>query len=129
MPLDVSNQNAKTTTKGYNMSVATLVKKKEHKNQTVQEKEIARSKRDKRRRMRAEFDIQVKNIMHRFEASCFNINSTEKEVADFIVDWKGQRSLSWADSYFHAVKLSPGSYSNDRGDIGIHTHKSFQAWK
>ncbi len=75
-----------------------------------------------------EFRNEVKDIIRRFESKCFNIDSTERVVADFIIDYGGHVLIAWPTEHFPAIKFATWE-DLDHGHTPIKQSRKFTDWK
>ena len=110
------------------MSVRSLIKEKEESElERVERYRIKEENRVKKERTQ-QFREEVQQVIRRFETQCFNINSTEDGVAEFIVNG-GRSKLSWSNQSFNGIQFEDGAFPKDFGHTPIKNSRKFTQWK
>ena len=115
-------------------SVSELVKKKKDSiEQTIEDNEAIKREREKKQ-MSKQFSQEVKDVIHRFENSIFDISASKEKVADFIIDWQprgaerpfGSRCIAYSDTHFQIVKFKK---DERMGHTLITRSSKYNRWK
>lgn len=120
-------------------SVASIVKSKQKERKERADTYEQQKMREKKKQDSKQFSGEVAYLIKQFEYNIFNLNSTNKQVADFLLDYKGKYYITKADDltqqmpgyiyvkpFMYALKF----YKTEKmGKQSITKSSKFNKWK